>query len=264
MKKQIFYIGVILLLSLNSCIVEEGKQSYNYNSGKIAFGYMEENMVTMMAHFDIALRLNAYLSVPEEWREYIVKCYFPKYKILTDGEDQWIGVKQADTVFRIFTGNFALDQEGALWKYVDRNTKETTISYSQADKWFLETGHTRKYYWVSNACFEIENTQSSYPKDFQNGDFMISGSGQSFSSADKITLDFVIASPLHEVANNKILFNEGNVTIKAVDAELQLSELINVQLIPEKGQQRSLKIIYKGETYFYLDNYSDYWPKSDL
>lgn len=260
MKKQNFCFGIILIFMMNSCVLEHGDSSaiQSYNAGKQAFNYVEGNMADMLAKFDIALRLNAYLAAPEEEREQAEDRYFPEYKIRADKGNQWIGLFNGDTVFRISTGNCALNQEGGLWKYDDRYTEETNITCLQAGKWLLETRDTQNYNWVSNARFEIETEHAACPENFQNSDFIVSGSGQSVSFRDKeLILDFVIVEPMQKVASSKYLFSEGYLTIKAADTSLQLTEYISAQLTRLSDKQRLLRVVYKGETYSYSETERD-------
>lgn len=260
MKKQNFCYGILLIFTLNACVLEHGDLSaiQSYNAGKQAFNYVEGNMADMLAKFDIALRLNAYLATPEEERAQAEDRYFPEYKIRANGENQWIGLYNGDTVFRISTGEYVLNQEGTLWKYDDRYTEETNITCLQAGKWLLETRDTQNYNWVSNARFEIETEHAACPENFQNSDFIVSGSGQSVSYGDKeIILDFVIVEPMQKMASSKFLFSEGYLTIKATDTSLQLTEYISARLTQLSDRQRSLKIVYKGETYSYSETERD-------
>ncbi len=256
MKKQHYYLWIIWLLAMSSCVIEHGDpSSYQYyNAGRQAFKEIEGNITAMMEQFDIALRLNAYLATPTEERETAEDRYFPECKIRPNGLSQWIGLNNGDTVFRISTGNYLLDQERSTWKYTDRNTEETNITSSGNGKWILETNRTQNSYWCSDARFEIGSSLQAYPQNFENNDFTVSGSGQCSSYwNENITMDFEITAPLHKLNGSQSFFIEGSLDIQAIDKDLELSERIEVRLSSLPDQQRSLKVYYKGETFSYTE-----------
>lgn len=255
--ESLIWMGMILLPG--ACVIEhEDRYSNNYNGGEQAFDTYEDNLNILTSFLDLAIRMEHYLSVPEDERFDAEQKYFAEYKIRFVGEDEWAGLRARDTAFRIVTGGQSFETEGAVWKV--RNY-EGVISPSWAT--LTNTGEKNitlaveaceVWRWATDAALEFRYEQESIPEDYYFGDWTISGSGECVSRMDedeqaRILLNFEIVRPLVKLAGISHVADEGEVSLLVHDTYLRQEEKVKATIESLSGSGRRVRIFYKGKEY---------------
>lgn len=229
-----------------------------YNTGKQAFNDVENNMAVFMSFFDLSLRMNAYLHTPEEQRIEAEAYYFPEYQMYQLGENEWMGLKDLDTVFRIVKDDLAMTTETANWKIYscDDGYKGTvSVVCSGPRSWQLDVRAVENRMWKSDAHLKIQYNGEQIPENFNQGDWTVSGSGESIADDDyeKVKMGFEVAESLIRISNSRYLFDKGILFMKIKKEHEPAEHIIkaNLRLLPDKN--RDLQITYRGEIYSYID-----------
>ncbi len=263
MKGKRCYLGSLIWIWIASSCVWEKADEYNWrnNAGKQAFDYVESQVSLGIWYYDMALKLNAYLSVPPEHRPQAEDFYFPEYKIRPGEENEWLGIRDEQIVFKIRTDGRSLHAAKALWKvcrYEGEARGEMRIESQGAGKWEIKTGELNTGPWVSMFILEIENAGEGIPESFLSGHFLVTGSGKSITQwGEKIKMDFETVGSMRHLPGSRYIFNEGIWDIRAWNPEERIEAVIRGELTILPGDKRSLRIVYKGREYFYsYDLYS--------
>lgn len=264
MKKQYTLIGIWLLLVLcfSACTKDDGYDyQQGYNTGKQSFEYTENNMAAFMSFFDLSLRMNAYLSLPEERREEMLDLYFPNYQVCRDEEGRWLGLKGQDTAFIVVPDDLLLTTETAVWKLsgcCEAYNGAMTVTCTGSRHWELEIFSSVNRGWVTDAHLKVHHQGELMPSTFNQGDWIVSGSGKSISegiySEGKKILHFEVAEPLIKIADSQYLFDKGILFMKVNDLWQQREETVKAELKAYAEKGRQLQITYKGEIYSYNDD----------
>lgn len=254
-------IILVVCLLLGACSkVEQGEYSRSSQSGKQSFGYVENNIGACMSFFDLALRLNAYLELPEEQRDEWQESYFPGYRIEQDEAGSWMGLKGEDTVFTVHPDQLTLTTESAVWELdgcCEAYHGVLRITCTELRYWMLDVISVVNGAWTTEARLKVKYQGTEIPDNFNVGDWEISGSGKSIltETADscQTELRFDLSAPVAKVADSKYLFHEGTVFMALKDSERQREEMVKAELrlLPDKG--RKLQIYYMGNIYSYRD-----------
>ena len=255
-----FIIWVMVsVIILSACGKDEGYEFAGGNhAGKQSYDYLENNIAACLSFFDLALRMNAYLELPEEEREELQDTYFPDYQVCRNDAGEWLGVKEQDTVFRIVADNLALTTESAEWKLdgcCDVYHGVVTIICTGLRNWTLEIAPVINGCWTSEAHFAITCQGEELPFDFNHGDWIIAGVGKSMTEeelGDISNMDFEIAESLVKNSDSKYLFDKGMLYIKIRDAGQFREEYVKAELKSVAGKGRQLQLTYKGDVYAYL------------
>ena len=74
---------MVSVIILSACGKDEGYEFVGgNNAGKQSYDYLENNIAAFLSFFDLALRMNAYLELPEEEREEMQDTYFPDIRFV--------------------------------------------------------------------------------------------------------------------------------------------------------------------------------------
>ena len=97
-KSLLYRILILVLIGpLGACSEECGYDSHaGYQLGKQNFDYLEGNMASILSFWDLALRMNTYLTALDEEGEDRVEELFPDYRLQQVNEYEWIGWKGQD------------------------------------------------------------------------------------------------------------------------------------------------------------------------
>lgn len=260
--KKLLVIPILLGSVFVSCVLDgkDDNSIENSHSGKRAYRYLENNIgICLSSYFDIALRMNVYLSAsPEEWQS-LEDRYFPEYKIRRLGETQWMGVLGTDTVFRLETDGRLLSEDGSCWiigkSQLDRGIEKITCE--RKGRWRIEAmglplGQLEE--WVISAVFEVEDHTGRVPEEFDGADWRVMAFGECLEENDRILLRFESQEPLLRSGGSDDLFVEGKLDIWAGDLNRQLEETVGVVIAPLAENGRTVSIVYRGKTYVYVNN----------
>ena len=264
MRTGLNITGVLFIFSLlwGACSkVEQGENYWNSQTGKQSFGVVENNIGACMSFFDLALRLNAYLELTEDQKNELQDLYFADYQLEQDEEGSWLGIKGADTVFTVKPDPSALTTESAVWELdgcCEAYQGVLRITCTEIRCWTLEVISVINGDWTTEACLKVKYQGAAIPTYFNEGDWNISGSGNSISmeagDSEGVVVNFNVITPLVKIADSKYLFNEGAVFMALKDIEQQREEMIKAELklLPDKG--RKLQICCMGNVYSYTDD----------
>lgn len=256
MKKCSAFVVVcfFLMAFLIGCGKEEG---YDYHSGfytgKQSFESLENNIASILSFFDLSLRMNAYLEQTEEERSDSMNRYFPNYQIVMDGEGNWLGLKEQDTIFKIITDDLALTTETAQWDIIGYETPyegKITILCTNLRCWDFNVTAIENRGWISEADLKINYSGEGNPRNFNDGDWIVSGRGKSVAEHESI-MNFEIAESLIRFANSKYLFNRGMLYLQLKDLLSLKEEVVKVEMKSIMENDRSLQITCGGELYSY-------------
>ncbi len=230
----------------------------NYNAGKQAFNDVENNMAVFMSFFDLSLRMNAYLQIPEEGIIEAEAYYFPEYRISRLKEDEWAGLKDQDTVFRIVKDDLALTTETANWKIYscdDMYKGAVSVVCSGPRSWQLGVKAVENRMWRSDAHLKIQYNGEQVPENFSQSDWTVSGAGESIAEdgSEEVKMGFEVAESLIRMSGSRYLFDKGVLYMKIRREDMAAEEMIKADLRLLPGKKRDLQITYKGELYSYTD-----------
>lgn len=253
-------LGISYLLG--GCRKEDSyESSYEFNTGKQSFEHLENNMAAILSFFDLSLRMNAYLDWPEEEQAEALRECFPDYQIQLDEEGNWIGVKEQNTVFRVVTDGLDLTTETAVWKLdgcCEAYHGAMTIICTGWGNWTLETQCVINGVWKSEAYLRIKYQGEQMPVDFEQGDWVISGSGKSAIEEEGAEWEnewmrFEIGEHLAKLGGSRYLFDRGVLYLTLQNAEYERQEYVKAELKPLLEKGRQLQITYRGQEKIYSD-----------
>lgn len=237
-----------------ACVIEHEDGYASKNGGKQAFSAYEDNMRELVSFVDLAIRMENYLSVPENERPNAEEIYFPDHKIRPAGEQAWAGLQARDTVFRIVTGGQSLFTEGAKWEVYGYGVlfAPAVLTCTGEQRIALEVEGCRGAVWTTDASLSFQCKQETVPENYYAGKWMISGSGKCVSEADynnrnRILLGFEIIQPLEKDSRSKYIAENGEVSMLVKDLSLKREEKIKAEFKLLPDQSRLLKIFYKGK-----------------
>lgn len=255
MIRFLFYLlSLFVLVEVTSaCSEEDGYDAHTgYQTGKQNYDYVESNMASLMSFWDLALRMNAYLTDLEkcggEMRE-----TFPEYDLCRMSDQEWVGLKGQDTVFRIITDDLALTTETAEWKiigYAPPYEGTVTIVCSNLRSWNFSVATVINRNWVSDAQLKIDYNSEGIPRNFYDGDWVVSGAGRSLAE-DASLLNFEIAESLIRFSDSRYLFDKGLLYLRLKDTFSRQEEIVKAEMKVLSDNNRSLQITYKGSVYSY-------------
>lgn len=104
--------------------------------------------------------------------------------------------------------------------------------------------------WISDASLKINYNGEQTPRNFNDGDWIVSGVGKSMTDEEEI-LNFEIAESLIRYAESHYLFDKGLLYLRLKNRFSPKEEIVKAEMKPLPGSDRSLKITYKGEVYSY-------------
>lgn len=259
MKKSLI-IAILMNSLFISCVIE-GEDPYmieNEHAGRRAFNNLENHLTTCFAsYFDIALRMDMYLSAADEQWQEMEDMYFPECKIRRVGENRWAGIWGGNTLFVLETDGRLLSEEQACWKIGkegigDKNIEKITCTGK--GKWKIEAiGLAVSSYesWSMDAVFTLEHQAERMPARFMDFDWSMTGAGQCRQEDEQVLLRFESVEPLLRIGSYESLFVEGKWEIWAEDEERQLKQPIEVTIEPSGFNERNVRIVYRGQTYEY-------------
>ena len=245
---------LVLMGSLGACSEECGYDSHaGYQLGKQNFDYLEGNMASILSFWDLALRMNTYLSALDEEGVDRVEELFPEYRLLQVNEHEWVGLKEQDTVFRIVTDDLALTTETARWEIVGYRAPyegQITVLCSSLRTWMFTVSALQNRRWISDASLKINYNGEKMPRNFNDGDWIVSGVGKSIADGEEI-LNFEIAESLIRYAESHYLFDKGLLYLRLKSMFSRKEEIVKAEMKTLPGSDRSLQITYRGEVYSY-------------
>lgn len=249
-------VGLAIAITLTSCAKDEGYDNYQgYNVGKQSYDYMENNMAAMMSSFDLLLRMNAFLQISDEQKTEAEAYYFPEYQLTPIDENEWVGLKDQDTVFKIIKDDLTLTTETSCWKIFSCSKKSSgivSVVCSGPRNWQLEVKAMGNQMWVSDAHLKIQYNGEEKPESFNQSDWNISGSGRSIADDNESTIiGFEVTESLGRFADSRYLFDKGVVYLKVKKENAEAEEVIKADLKPSSDNKRNLQITYKGEIFSY-------------
>jgi len=253
--KSLLYRTLILVLigSLGACSEECGYDSHaGYQLGKQNFDYLEGNMASILSFWDLALRMNTYLTALDEEGEDRVEELFPDYRLQQVNEHEWIGWKGQDSVFKVVTDDLALTTETAHWEIVGCRAPyegQLTVLCSGLRTWVFHVSALQNRKWISDASLKINYNGEQTPRNFNDGDWIVSGVGKSMTDEEEI-LNFEIAESLIRYAESHYLFDKGLLYLRK-NRFSPKEEIVKAEMKTLPGSDRSLQITYKGEVYSY-------------
>ena len=254
-KSLLYRILILVLIGpLGSCSEECGYDSHaGYQLGKQNFDYLEGNMASILSFWDLALRMNTYLTALDEEGEDRVEELFPDYRLQQVNEYEWIGWKGQDSVFKIVTDDLALTTETAHWEIVGCRAPyegQLTVLCSGLRTWVFHVSALQNRKWISDASLKINYNGEQTPRNFNDGDWIVSGVGKSMTDEEEI-LNFEIAESLIRYAESHYLFDKGLLYLRLKNRFSPKEEIVKAEMKTLPGSDRSLQITYKGEVYSY-------------
>ena len=112
----------------------------------------------------------------------------------------------------------------------------------------VRMGKLRK--WISDASLKINYNGEQTPRNFNDGDWIVSGVGKSMTDEEEI-LNFEIAESLIRYAESHYLFDKGLLYLRLKNRFSPKEEIVKAEMKTLPGSDRSLQITYKGEVYSY-------------
>ena len=188
-KSLLYRILILVLIGpLGACSEECGYDSQSkipkrQNRSHITFQIIE------------ILRMNTYLTALDEEGEDRVEELFPDYRLQQVNEHEWIGWKGQDSVFKIVTDDLALTTETAHWEIVGCRAPyegQLTVLCSGLRTWVFHVSALQNRKWISDASLKINYNGEQTPRNFNDGDWIVSGVGKSMTDEEEI-LNFEIA-----------------------------------------------------------------------
>ena len=254
-KSLLYRILILVLIGpLGACSEECGYDSHaGYQLGKQNFDYLEGNMASILSFWDLALRMNTYLTALDEEGEDRVEELFPDYRLQQVNEHEWIGWKGQDSVFKVVTDDLALTTETAHWEIVGCRAPyegQLTVLCSGLRTWVFHVSALQNRKWISDACLKINYNGEQTPRNFNDGDWIVSGVGKSMTDEEEI-LNFEIAESLIRYAESHYLFDKGLLYLRLKNRFSPKEEIVKAEMKTLPGSDRSLQITYKGEVYSY-------------
>ena len=188
-KSLLYRILILVLIGpLGACSEECGYDSHaGYQLGKQNFDYLEGNMASILSFWDLALRMNTYLTALDEEGEDRVEELFPDYRLQQVNEHEWIGWKGQDSVFKIVTDDLALTTETAHWEIVGCRAPyegQLTVLCSGLRTWVFHVSALQNRKWISDASLKINYNGEQTPRNFNDGDWIVSGVGKSMTDEE--------------------------------------------------------------------------------
>ena len=104
--------------------------------------------------------------------------------------------------------------------------------------------------WISDASLKINYNGEQTPRNFNDGDWIVSGVGKSMTDEEEI-LNFEIAESLIRYAESQYLFDKGLLYLRLKNRFSPKEEIVKAEMKTLPGSDRSLQITYKGEVYSY-------------
>jgi len=264
MRRYIFFVFAVFFAGtfLGGCGNEEGDDnSRGFHSGKQSFEDLENNMAAILSFFDLSLRMNAYLERPEEVEVETLPGCFPDYQIIRNDEGEWLGLKGQDTVFRVVTDGLALTMETAVWKLdgcCEAYHGVMTIVCTGLGTWTLETNSVVNGIWKSKAFLRVKYQGEHMPLDFNRGNWMISGNGESMiedeeKEGNSEIMRFEIGESLIKTGESKYLFDKGVLYLTVQNPDDERQELVKTELKSFSAGGRQLQITSRGVEKIYYD-----------
>ncbi len=168
-------------------------------------------------------------------------------------EHEWIGWKGQDSVFKVVTDDLALTTETAHWEIVGCRAPyegQLTVLCSGLRTWVFHVSALQNRKWISDASLKINYNGEQTPRNFNDGDWIVSGVGKSMTDEEEI-LNFEIAESLIRYAESHYLFDKGLLYLRLKNRFSPKEEIVKAEMKTLPGSDRSLQITYKGEVYSY-------------
>ena len=103
---------------------------------------------------------------------------------------------------------------------------------------------------TGNGYLKINYNGEQTPRNFNDGDWIVSGVGKSMTDEEEI-LNFEVAESLIRYAESHYLFDKGLLYLRLKNRFSPKEEIVKAEMKTLPGSDRSLQITYKGEVYSY-------------
>ena len=143
--------------------------------------------------------------------------------------------------------------ETAHWEIVGCRAPykgQITVLCSGLRTWVFHVSALQNRKWISDGSLKINYNGEQTPRNFNDGDWIISGVGKSMTDEEEI-LNFEIAESLIRYAESHYLFDKGLLYLRLKNRFSLKEEVVKAEMKTLPGSDRSLQITYKGEVYSY-------------
>lgn len=213
MNKAMLFAAIIFtaIATFTSCIIEEGGGSTKKATlaGVIIYDHTVENISTVIEITDLALKLDKYISAPENEKAGIAAKYFPGY-IMTLNAGQW-SIKAPYETFIIKPGSNSVHTVGSKWEArsdgpVYTSNYMTTPIFVEiectGDKAWKLSVHEKTGYNINfDADFTISGSSLGVIYPYALYEYMVNGGGnyepfETNRTNDYFHVDYTIKTPM--------------------------------------------------------------------
>lgn len=211
-KKAILFAALIIaaIPSFTSCIIEEGGSRKKATlAGVIVYDHTIENISNVIEITDLALKLDKYITAPENEKAVIAAKYFPGY-IMTLNAGQW-SIKSQKETYIIKPGSNSIHTVGSKWEarsdgpMYTQNYMTTPVFVEiecTGDKaWKLSVHEKTGYNIKFDADFTISGSSLGVIYPYALYEYLVTGGGnyEPFDSNvanDFFHIDYTIKTPM--------------------------------------------------------------------
>lgn len=260
-NKQILFLGFILLLGFNSCVIREPETKPDFvSTGKRMFDYSQNNIYNFTRYFDKVLFLDAYSKTPDSLKQNFRDSYFPQYDIKKTDGNKWyiIRTSDSDTIYTVITDANSIQIPGAIWKLREQYTDSfCTVNCVSDQNWQLKATASQLNFWNLSAGLNFECTDNVAPLLYQTATFKITGGGSMLSAESymqQVRISYQIKDALIHDSSSRT-FTTGSIDVSAEELETKKYELTNGRYFLSSTNGSFYEITYHGRSQIY-DNWS--------
>jgi len=265
---------------------EIDSEDLHYETGVAAFNEVERALDAIFVPLDNALAIEAFAeyiennklpdgsNLLEVWLD-AEDLYFPKNRVRSKG-DKWFVLSGADTLYSIDTGGEALFTPGSSWRYTENDTKNVHIieNLGGTDFRYTLSDYTAQvyqgYYYenekvnaelvvgfneqpTSTTTLEQNFNLSGFFRIYNNTYYSYWGGNKNGFREVEITATFPESTPLihHYFSNTFRIFSSGTYTINIEDVIMDITDQVNVSIVPLSSRTREVTVTFRGDRVFF-------------